>query len=341
MKKRFYSFFILLAALFLSSNLVWGETLTVGIGSNTTEYSPFYGNYVDQKQRNQIVYPVSDLSSMSVMEGKNITGIKFYQSNSNAWSGSFTISIAETSGTGFDSKVWFTDELTKVYEGTVAGGTEVTITFQTPYTYGGGNLLLDIQTKTTSSNYKKGTFKGNTNVTTKKPAAYAYNNNVSTPYATLWNLPQTTFTYEEAAAGGCTKPKNLALTALRSTSATFSWTAGKDETSWQYVYLPAATTLTDAAWSSATSGMVNTTPSVTLSGLDAETNYKLYVRAYCSASDQSEEISKAREISKAEIQSQKDELIRKSNELQNIVDKTIVADLANSIAKKITQGVIQ
>ena len=288
MKKRFTFIFTLTALLWLGTGNLWGEELTVGSGSNTTEYSPFYGNYVDQKQRNQIVYPVSDLSSMSVMEGKNITGIKFYQSNSNAWSGSFTISIAETSGTGFDSKVWFTDELTKVYEGTVTGGTEVTITFQTPYTYGGGNLLLDIQTKTTSSNYKKGTFKGNTNVTTKKPAAYAYNNNVSTPYATLWNLPQTTFTYEEAAAGGCAKPKALTQGAVSTTSATFTWTAGGEETFWQWVCLPAATAVD---WSSSAVQTANSA-TATATGLSAETNYKFYVRANC-GSEQSAEVSKA------------------------------------------------
>ncbi len=288
MKKRFTFILTLTALLCLGAGNAWGDELTVGSGSNTTEYSPFYGNYVDQKQRNQIVYPVSDLSSMSVMEGKNITGIKFYQSNSNAWSGSFTISIAETSGTGFDSKVWFTDELTKVYEGTVTGGTEVTITFQTPYTYGGGNLLLDIQTKTTSSNYKKGTFKGNTNVTTKKPAAYAYNNNVSTPYATLWNLPQTTFTYEEAAAGGCAKPKALTQGAVSTTSATFTWTAGGEETFWQWVCLPAATAVD---WSSSAVQTANSA-TATATGLSAETNYKFYVRANC-GSEQSAEVSKA------------------------------------------------
>lgn len=53
------------------------------------------------------------------------------------------------------------------------------------------------------------------------------------------------------------------------------------------------------------------------------------------------EISNAREISKTEIQSQKENLAQKSNELKTLVEKTVVEDLANSITKKITQGVIQ
>ena len=54
-----------------------------------------------------------------------------------------------------------------------------------------------------------------------------------------------------------------------------------------------------------------------------------------------EEISKAKEISKMEIQSQKDSLLKKSDELKTIVNNTIVNDLANSITKKITKGAIQ
>ena len=291
--KKLYSFLTLLTAfLWLGSGTMWGDELTVGTGSNTTDYSPFYGNYVDKNQRNQIVYAVSDLSTMSAMSGKNITSIKFYQSNTNAWSGGFTISMAEISGTGFDSKTWFTDDLTQVFEGTVTGGSTVTITFDNPYYYEGGNLLIDIQTKTTSSNYQKGTFKGNTNVTTKKPAAYAYNSSVSAPYATLWNLPQTTFTYEDAAPVSCPKPTGLAKSAVTATSATFTWTAGGSETSWQYVYLPAVTALTDAAWTGATSGTVSTTPTVTLSNLSAATDYKFYVRADC-GSEQSADVNLA------------------------------------------------
>lgn len=281
MKKSTYLLALLLTALFC---LPWGsnvraDELTVAEGDNTTSYSPFYGNYVDAVQRNQIVYAISDLSEMSAMEGKSITAIKFYQSNSYAWSGSFTISLAETSGTGFDSKVWFTDELTTVYEGTVTGGSVVTITFQNPYTYGGGNLLLDIQTKTTSSNYQNGTFKGNTNITTKKPAAYAYNGNVTTPYATLWNLPQTTFTYETPAA--CKKPSNLLSTAISANSASFTWTAGASETQWQYLCLPADE---EPDWASA-SVKTATSASATVDGLTPQTSYKFYVRANCGGAD--------------------------------------------------------
>ena len=289
-KKHLLTIILTATALLGGTLTAWGDELTVGAGSNTTEYSPFYGNYVDQNQRNQIVYAVSDLSAMSAMSGKNITSITFYQNNTNAWSGGFTISLAEISGTGFDSNAWFTDDLTQVFEGTVTGGSTVTVTFATPYYYEGGNLLIDIQTKTKSSNYKKSLFLGNTNLTTKKPAAYAYNNSVSSPSSTIWNLPKTTFTYENAAPVTCPKPTALTKGAVTASSATFSWTAGAGETSWQYCCLPAATAVD---WTDGTKVKTANSATAEVTGLTENTDYKFYVRAYCSASDQSGDVSAA------------------------------------------------
>lgn len=289
-KKHLLTIILTATALLGGTLTAWGDELTVGAGSNTTEYSPFYGNYVDQNQRNQIVYAVSDLSAMSAMSGKNITSITFYQNNTNAWSGGFTISLAEISGTGFDSNAWFTDDLTQVFEGTVTGGSTVTVTFATPYYYEGGNLLIDIQTKTKSSNYKKSPFLGNTNLTTKKPAAYAYNNSVSSPYSTIWNLPKTTFTYENAAPVTCPKPTALTKGAVTASSATFSWTAGAGETSWQYCCLPAVTAVD---WTDGTKVKTANSATAEVTGLTENTDYKFYVRAYCSSTDQSVETAVA------------------------------------------------
>jgi len=287
--KRFTYF--LLTALLLGLSSLWSgvkayDPLLVGNGTNTTSYSPFYGNYVDKHQRQQIVYAPTDLAGMSVMSGKDITSIKFYQNNTAAWSSSFTVSMAEISGTGFDSKVWFTDDLVQVYSGTITGGSEVLITFDTPFNYGGGNLLVDIQSTATSSNYQTGTFLGNTSATTKQPAAYAYNSNLTAPYALLWNLPKTTFTYVDSP---CSKPGSFAQGAVSSNSATFTWTAGASETSWQWVCLPAATAVD---WSDA-NVQTTTSATATVTELTASSDYKFYLRSYCSAENQSMVLSKA------------------------------------------------
>lgn len=89
-----------------------------------------------------------------------------------------------------------------------------------------------------------------------------------------------------AATPSCVKPTSLTISSLRSTTATFTWTKGKDETSWQYVCLPAADALD---WSGAATA---TSATATISGLTAETDYKFYVRADC-GSEQSPEVIKA------------------------------------------------
>ena len=293
MKKLFTHFSCVLLTVFLCVTQAFispasADELTVANGTNTNDYIPFYGNYVDEYQRVQIVYAPSDMSEMSVLSGQAITGVKFYQNNSNAWSGAFTISMAEISNAGFSSTVWFTDALTEVYSGTVTGGSTCTITFSDPYVYSGGNLLIDIQTKTTSNNYKSTKFYGNTNIATEQPSAYGRNSSSvpSAPSSKTWFLPKTTFTYE--AASSCKKPSALTIGEVTSASATFSWTAGGEETSWQYICLPAATAVD---WNSA--GVQTTSsPTASVSGLSANADYKFYLRADC-GSEQSAEVVNA------------------------------------------------
>ena len=303
MKKRFTFILTLTALLCLGTGNVWGETLgPLYDGTNSYgSYVPLEGNNADRFQRVQVIYPKADLAAM---KGKQITKMTFYikTNASKDWNAPIQIRLAETSDDYFSTSSYKSGDWTVVYEGTslsAKSGTTMEVVFNgDPFVYSGDkNLLFELLITAKTGSYASAAFnaKGGYDY---NYSVYKYSTSGTSPLEIASGTgkpmrPKTLFTYEEAVAASCTKPKNLALTALRSTSATFSWTAGKDETSWQYVYLPTATTLTDAAWSSATSGMVNTTPSVTLSGLDAETNYKLYVRAYCSASDQSEEISKA------------------------------------------------
>ena len=87
-----------------------------------------------------------------------------------------------------------------------------------------------------------------------------------------------------AATPSFTKPTSLLISSLRSTTATFTWTKGKDETSWQYVCLPAADALD---WSGAATA---TSATATISGLTAETDYKLYVRSDCGSEQSAEAV---------------------------------------------------
>lgn len=89
---------------------------------------------------------------------------------------------------------------------------------------------------------------------------------------------------------GCPKPKSLATSAISANSASFIWTQGGDENEWQCICLPATATSVD--WTSSDVQTITTTPKATVTGLEASSNYKFYVRANC-GSEQSEEASKA------------------------------------------------
>lgn len=288
--KKLYSFLVLFTLLFCSTGNVWGDELTVADRTNSNSYVPIYGNWADAYERCQVLYPSTYLTAMV---GKNITGLKFYLNSKpgKAWSGSdYHILLSEVTATSCSSN-WNTETTgTEVYSAAsldASSGT-LTITFSTPYTYSGGNLLFEMQDKGTGV-YANASFYGDSNL--GKLSASGYN---STSYASVSAtardfLPKTTFTYEDAAPVSCPKPTDLTKGTVTATSATFSWTSGGSESSWQYVCLPAAT---EVDWSSAS---VKTADSetATVTNLSPNTDYKFYVRAYCAENDQSVDVSAA------------------------------------------------
>ena len=98
-----------------------------------------------------------------------------------------------------------------------------------------------------------------------------------------------TFTAGSAAPITCPEPTALTKTAVSTTSATFTWTKGNNESSWQYICLPASTAVD---WSDA-NVQVAASETATVNGLAADTQYKFYVRAYCNEDDQSGDVVKA------------------------------------------------
>jgi len=81
----------------------------------------------------------------------------------------------------------------------------------------------------------------------------------------------------------CPKPSHVNVTAITDNSATLSWTAGGSETSWEIAYGPAGF---DPDGTSATVIPANTNP-FTVQNLTPATPYEFYVRANCSATEQS------------------------------------------------------
>jgi len=294
--RKIYSLYLTCLFLCCVSAAAWGASpLTVaGDGTQTTsQYHPFYGAYCDQYVRSQMIYPSSMLTTIN---GKQIDGMSFYlkAALSDAWTSNFQVYLSEVSATNYDeSSVWNTESVTSVlvYEGTLSGTTGmVPITFTTSYVYKGGNLMVEVKS-TSKGNYPNAYFNGksmsnNTSVYGKNANSTTFNANGRSKF-----LAKVDITYSTPSGGStCTDPSALAISSLSSTSATFTWTAGASETSWQYICLPAASTVD---WTSASVQTANTTPTATVTGLSPETNYKFHVRAYCGASDQSTGINKA------------------------------------------------
>ena len=82
----------------------------------------------------------------------------------------------------------------------------------------------------------------------------------------------------------CLKPSALQDDDITTNSAEFSWTAGASETQWQYACVEKDA---DPVWSNEN---IVSVASASVSGLNANSSYDFYVRAYCDSENQSEAI---------------------------------------------------
>ena len=189
------------AALLLPMVLVAQNTLTVADGIETSSHVPVYGLYVDEYIRCQTIYPASMIASASAaapnsMLGGSITGLTYYLSQpaSGSWGDAqFVVRIKEVSGSTLSSFVDMSGATT-VYAGALdATQSTMNITFTTPYTYQGGNLLVEIY-NTAVGSYKSAYFYG----IDATDASWQGHNSTSTDDITGTEvnfIPKTTFTF--------------------------------------------------------------------------------------------------------------------------------------------------
>ncbi len=180
--------------------------VTVAEGTAQAEYVPVYGYQYDaESQHNQIVYPASELNQLH--DGDVINAITFYPTTSTLpfSNGSVTISLANMNqGTtipwtvdywGTASGDLFTNSVTTVatINAPTAADGEWTITFTTPFTYTGGDLLIDVTT--TKGIYGDSKFYGKEMSSVYGLATYT---NYSTSKKGSTILPKATFTLESS-----------------------------------------------------------------------------------------------------------------------------------------------
>ncbi len=161
--------------------------ITVCDGTATNTYIPINGDYYNVVGTiSQVVYPSSEIASMA---GMKISGITFYAQNAIGFSdGEQKVSLAEVGSKEMTGKV--DTGLTQVFQGvSTINGSQVTINFDTPYQYNGGNLLISFE------------------ITTKGKYAYTYFLGIPTDYTSGWCnklsyspgqkfLPKATFAYQ-------------------------------------------------------------------------------------------------------------------------------------------------
>ncbi len=152
MIKKFYQKLLMsLMLVAVAVPQVMAETVTVAEGTTTNQYVPFNGYYLDSSYGavfGQMIYPEADLS---LNEGDQITAITFYANANYTASCNFYVSFGTTDATTISSEI-DRSTLTKCFEGALpTGNSEITIELNTPYTYEGGNLIVDVYRPSRSS----------------------------------------------------------------------------------------------------------------------------------------------------------------------------------------------
>ena len=180
------------------------ETLTVADGTDSNDYLPIYCTYNNSKD--QYIIPASDLSAVA---GKQITGLRWYYSDTKEVIRNIKIILCETEETVMTDLVDVSSKQVVFSGNWTLDGNEAFVTFNTPYHYGGSNLLVTIVDNT-------GTWKTLSSYGTNCDTAAGYYGRSDTfvfDAATTDGgfekrpcsfVPKTTFTYEESAASEIT-----------------------------------------------------------------------------------------------------------------------------------------
>ena len=282
--KKIYS--VIIAAVLFCANMSADQAVTINYGGIATQgHFPVYGdNATEYGHKVQTIYLANQLKGITV--GSEIKALTFYSANqTQSWGkAEFKVSLAKTDDTFFQnaSGAYATvsegSTLTEVYEGTlsVAEG-ELTINFTTPYTYEGGNLLIQVVITRAGTYSASSFYSANTDYLIKYANSGSSRDN---------KQPKVTFVI----AGGssdpisqtCAAPTAAKVESVTESTATISW---QGEAS-QYQYcVEFEGDLPD--WTAAT---LTSQKSVTVSGLYDEQKYYLYVRSYCSATEVSESV---------------------------------------------------
>jgi hypothetical protein len=255
------------------------QTLTVCDGTDNNRFVPFYGSYADtQGAASEFVIPSHLLGEMA---GGTITAMTFYlqQPAAEAWTGTHQVYIGEvdaTTLTGITGPGSFTVVKTASFDAT---GAELTVVFDEPYTYEGGNLLIGTYVSV-AGNYKNAYFYGVSQ--TENTGWYRG----GSTFGGAQFIPKTTFTYEPSTGLTCAMPSTFVVTDITTSGASFVWKL-TEAGSYRFEYKKASDTEWTPVIIDGQGGAGNESYIYTLSGLEPETDYYARVRAICGEGSES------------------------------------------------------
>lgn len=235
------------------SSTSMSATLIVANNLNN-EIVPVYGWWADNYSRSQFVIAEANLEDYI---NTTLTGVTFSatQNSVNWGAAKFDVYLSETSLNTINSlQDWNT--LEKVYSGSLSvSGKKMTITFDEPFYYQGGNLLMGVN-QTVSGDYEKVSWVGEL---ISGVSVGGYGSNISQQNF----LPRTDFDYIPSDTPPLIKPRNLTVSYTGGTQATVSWTS--EATAFD---IDVNGTVTE-----------DVTNPITLTGLEYATTYIIKVRA--------------------------------------------------------------
>ena len=273
--KRYIKFLgnLIVALTIINCGFAQEVITTVADGTATNMRIPIFGSGVNAPQHQQVIYPSEMLTDMV---GGTVSSMTFYVSSvpANAWNCSFSIRLGTSDVTTFSSSSLMpVDNTVEVFSGLMpvdATNRQITIVFTQPYTYTGGNLLLDVQNSvggTNSAAYFLGVNPGGNR------ALCVFEMGGNTVGLMQQFIPKTTFVY--TGGSSCLTPTDMTVLEANANSATVSWSAQTPGAQYQVLCDTAGTDLSNANW------ILTSDTFFTFNNLTPNTLHVAFVRSYC------------------------------------------------------------
>lgn len=221
---------IIITMMLLLSAVGWAraqEELTVYDNTTTNNNVPFYALYADYGTRSQFIIPSDAITNMA---GGSIEKLTFYTSTASvSFDEEVTVYLKEVNYSTFaDATLEDWSSMEGVYVGTLTvSDNQLEIILDTPYLYGGDNLMIGFQVTNWGTACPSISWLGEGQAETTALYNNANGSHVwSTTVTKAQFLPKTTFEYTPGGeAPAVAKPKNLTVNYTGGTTAEVSWTS--------------------------------------------------------------------------------------------------------------------